>query len=92
MFSIPDIQASNFICCTRSLPCKNIEILFFFLLLQSSINLNIAKQFEKQWSFLSCLGAMEGKNIIQKRDNSLHYPSYKNTHSILLLTVTGPDY
>ena len=89
MFPIPDIQDNNLICCTRSLPWNNIEIIkiFFF---QSSFNLNVAKQFEKRWNFLNCLGAMEGKNIVtQKCCSGLRYLNNKNTHSIFSLAVAG---
>ena len=91
MFSIPNIRECNLTRCTRGLPCNNNEIIKFFY--AKSINLNIAKQFEKRWNFPHCFEAVEGKHIaIHKHDSSSLYLNYKSTHSILSLAVAGPDY
>ena len=73
-------EESNLTRSTRSL-----LILRSILILPSNL--------KKQWNFPQCFGAMESKHIaIQKHDASSLYLYYKNTHSILPLTVAGPNY
>ena len=80
VFSIPDFRESNLTRSTRSL-----LILRSILILPNNL--------KKQWNFPQCFGAMESKHIaIQKHDASSLYLYYKNTHSILPLTVAGPNY
>ena len=77
MFFIPDIREGNLICCTRSLPRNNIEIIRAFC---KGHQLNIPKQLEKRWNFPHCFGAIVGKHIaIRKRDGSSRYLNYKMT-------------
>lgn len=73
--------------------CRAMILRLSGFFLQSSINANIDKQFEKRVNFPHCPGAMEGKHIvIQKCDGGSCYLNYKNTHLILSLAVVGPDY
>lgn len=56
--------------------------------------LNIAKEFEEQWDFNHCIGAIDGKHvIIQCPDNAgSSYFNYKNSHSIILLGISDANY
>ncbi|XP_028045777.1 uncharacterized protein LOC105836995 [Monomorium pharaonis] len=56
--------------------------------------LSISKDFEKQWNFNHCIGAIDGKHIqIQCPDNAgSTYYNYKNCHSIILLGICDANY
>ena len=54
----------------------------------------ISKQFEKKWQYPHCLGAIDGKHIMMQLPancGSQCY-NYKNSNSIVLLAIVGPDY
>lgn len=55
---------------------------------------HVALNFEKQWNFNNCIGAVDGKHVVMQapsRSGSYFY-NYKNTHSIVLLGVYNADY
>ena len=56
--------------------------------------LNISKRFEDRWNYPHALGAIDGKHVrIQKPKNGgSFYYNFKHTHSIILMTIAGPDY
>ena len=54
----------------------------------------IAAEFEEQWTFLNCIGAIDGKHVMIQclfNSGSLFY-NYKSFFSIVLLAVTSADY
>ena len=56
--------------------------------------LNIAKKFENRWNYPNCIGAVDGKHVVIQppaNSGSMYY-NYKQTHSIVLMAVAGPDY
>ena len=56
--------------------------------------LDISKRFEEKWNFPHALGAIDGKHVriqMPKNDGSFYY-NYKHTHSIILMTIAGPEY
>ena len=56
--------------------------------------LDIFKRFEEKWNFPHALGAIDGKHVriqMPKNDGSFYY-NYKHTHSIILMTIAGPEY
>ena len=51
-------------------------------------------KFEEKWNYPHCLGAIDGKHVVMQcpaKARSYYY-NYKNTHSIVLMAVAGPDY
>ena len=56
--------------------------------------LEISKKFETTWNYPHTLGAIDGKHVtIRKPSNAgSYYYNYKHTHSIILLSIAGPEY
>ena len=62
-----------------------------YLALPATANdwLRVAKEFEEEWNFRTCIGALDGKHIMiecPKNGGSANF-NYKNFHSIVLLAV-----
>ena len=56
--------------------------------------LEVAKKFEEKWNYPHCLCAIDGKHVVMQYPAKVgsYYYNYKNTHSIVLMAVAGPDY
>ena len=56
--------------------------------------LKIAKEFEEEWNFPNCIGAIYGKHVMidcPKNGGSAYY-NYKSFHSIILLAICDAKY
>ena len=56
--------------------------------------INISEEFEEEWNFPHCIGALDGKHIMMEcpqNGGSLYY-NYKHFHSIVLLAVCDAKY
>ena len=56
--------------------------------------LKIALEFEEKWQFPNCIGAVDGKHLVIQppTDSGSYYYNYKDTHSVVLMAVAGPNY
>lgn len=53
----------------------------------------VAERYNSKWNFPQCLGAIEGKHVLQAPINTgTEYFNYKGTFSIVLLAVVDADY
>lgn len=52
-----------------------------------------AQEFQEEWNYRHCSGAIDGKRMIECRSNAgSAYFSYKNYHSIVFLVVCDAKY
>ena len=67
-----------------------------YLALPATANdwLRVAKEFEEEWNFPTCIGALDGKHIMIEcpKNGGSAYFNYKNFHSIVLLAVCDAKY
>ena len=56
--------------------------------------LQIAEDFEHMWQFPKCIGAIDGKHVVicPPSGGGSFYYNYKETHSVVLMAVAGPNY
>ena len=56
--------------------------------------LRIAKEFEDEWNFPNCIGAIDGKHIMMDcpKNGASAYYNYKSFHSIVLLPICDAKY
>ena len=54
----------------------------------------IAAEFEEQWNFPNCIGAINGKHVLLKQpaNSGSYYFNYRATFSIVLLGLVDGDY
>ena len=55
--------------------------------------LAIANQFEAEWNFGNCLGAIDAKHVVMQAParSGSYYFNYKKTHSIVLIAVVNSN-
>ena len=56
--------------------------------------LSIAKKFGTFWQYPKTIGAIDRKHVVIRKSShgGLHYYNYKDSHSIILIAITGPSY
>lgn len=56
--------------------------------------LNVANEFDKNWNFPNCLGAIDGKHVTIEcpRNAGSAFYNYKNVHILTLLAVSDANY
>ena len=54
----------------------------------------ISEKFFQRWNFPNLIGAVDGKHIVldQPNNSGSHYRNYKDTDSLILMAVVGPEY
>ena len=48
----------------------------------------------KKWQYPNCIGAIDGKHVVMQPPPNAgsYFYNYKQTHSVVLMAVAGPDY
>ena len=56
--------------------------------------MSIARDFEKRWNFLHCLGCLDGKHIeiVLPAGSGSFFFNYKHRHSMVLLATADANY